>query len=131
MNGRQAISFQISKKETADAIRTVDAVRELIDRAKVFQGGGNERYELTLVAKVEAAARASLDRLFPNFKDADDNRWSSVINRAKGGRSKLPSMEISLSVNLTFSIVRGAPLVIFVNSCQSLVIFNLKLIIFI
>ncbi len=57
----------------------------MINRAKVFQGGGGERFELNLVAKVESAAQASLDRLFPNFKSADDNRWSSVINRAKNG----------------------------------------------
>jgi hypothetical protein len=60
-------------------------VSDLIDRAKVFQGGGGERFELILVAKVEAAALASLDRLFPNFQSADDNRWASVINRAKNG----------------------------------------------
>ncbi len=29
MNGKQAISFEVKKKESADAIRTVDAVREL------------------------------------------------------------------------------------------------------
>jgi hypothetical protein len=60
-------------------------VNDVIDRAKVFQGGGSERYELNLVAKVEAAAQASLDRLFPNFKSADDNRWANVINRARNG----------------------------------------------
>ena len=30
-----------------------------------------------------SAAEDSLDRLFPQFRDADDNRWNSVINRAK------------------------------------------------
>jgi len=38
-----------------------------------------------MAAKVEDAASASLARMFPNFKDADDNRWGSVINRAKNG----------------------------------------------
>jgi hypothetical protein len=37
------------------------------------------------LGKVGAAAQASLDRLFPNFKDADDHRWANVINRAKNG----------------------------------------------
>ncbi len=37
------------------------------------------------MAKVEAAAKASLDRHFPSFKDGDDNRWANVINRAKNG----------------------------------------------
>jgi multidrug efflux pump subunit AcrB len=32
INGKQAISFQVSKKENADAIRTVDAVKELVTK---------------------------------------------------------------------------------------------------
>ncbi len=39
-------------------------VAEVIDGAKVFQGGGTERLEATLLDKVREAARASLDRLF-------------------------------------------------------------------
>ncbi len=73
-----------TRMATAEAARN-QIIQDVIDRAKVFQGGGSERYELNLVAKVEAAAQASLDRLFPSFKDADDNRWASVINRAKNG----------------------------------------------
>jgi len=38
---------------------------------------------LDLIEKVKSAAEDSLDRLFPQFRDADDNRWNSVINRAK------------------------------------------------
>ena len=73
-----------TRMATAEASRN-QIVNDVIDGAKVFQGGGGERYELNLVAKVEAAAQASLDRLFPNFKSADDNRWANVINRAKNG----------------------------------------------
>jgi len=82
--GREARDAMATRMATAEATRN-QIVNDVIDRAKVFQGGGGERYELNLVAKVEAAAQASLDRLFPSFKDADDNRWSSVINRAKNG----------------------------------------------
>ncbi len=82
--GKDARNAMASRMAAAEATRD-QIIRDVIDRTKVFQGGGNERYELSLVAKVEAAARASLDRLFPSFKDADDNRWSSVINRAKNG----------------------------------------------
>jgi hypothetical protein len=78
---RDAMATRIAMAETARN----QIVQDVIDRAKVFQGGGGERYELALVAKVEAAAQASLDRLFPNFNDADDNRWANVINRAKNG----------------------------------------------
>ena len=34
---------------------------------------------------MSSAAEISLDRLFPSFQDADDDRWHSVINRAKNG----------------------------------------------
>lgn len=82
--GREARDAMATRMATAEATRN-QIVNDVIDRAKVLQGGGGERYELNLVAKVEAAAHASLDRLFPSFKDADDNRWTNVINRAKNG----------------------------------------------
>ncbi|HUT94085.1 MAG TPA: BREX system P-loop protein BrxC [Thermoguttaceae bacterium] len=82
--GREARDAMATRMATAEGSRN-QIVNDVIDRAKVFQGGGGERYELILVAKVEAAAQASLDRLFPNFKSADDNRWVNVINRAKNG----------------------------------------------
>jgi hypothetical protein len=82
--GCEARDAMATRVGTAEVARD-QIIQDVIDRAKVFQGGGSERYELTLVAKVEAAAQASLDRLFPSFKDADDNRWESVISRAKSG----------------------------------------------
>lgn len=82
--GCEARDAMATRMSTAEAARN-QIVRDVIERAKVFHGGGSERYELNLVAKVEAAAQASLDRLFPNFKDADDNRWANVIIRAKNG----------------------------------------------
>jgi hypothetical protein len=82
--GQEARDAMATRMGTAEATRN-QIIKDLVDRAKVFQGGGGERLELNLVAKVEAAAQASLDRLFPSFKDADDSRWASVINRAKNG----------------------------------------------
>jgi len=82
--GREARDAMATRMATAEAARN-QIVNDVIDRAKIFQGGGSERYELNLVAKVEAATQVSLDRLFPRFKDADDNRWANVINRAKNG----------------------------------------------
>lgn len=82
--GREARDAMLTRMATAEATRD-QIVGDVIDRAKVLQGGGGERFELNLVAKVEVAAQASLDRLFPSFKTADDNRWKSVINRAKNG----------------------------------------------
>jgi hypothetical protein len=82
--GREARDAMVTRMATAEAARD-QIVTDVIDRAKVFQGSGGERFELSLVAKVETAAKASLDRLFPGFKDADDSRWPTVINRAKSG----------------------------------------------
>jgi hypothetical protein len=82
--GREARDAMATRMATAEAARD-QIIQDVINRAKVFQGGGGERYELTLIAKVEVAAQASLDRLFPRFKDGDDNRWATVINRAKNG----------------------------------------------
>ncbi|MDE0190817.1 MAG: BREX system P-loop protein BrxC [Gammaproteobacteria bacterium] len=70
----------------ADAENNLRAVvSQIIDRAKVFQGGGNERPEAALPGKVEEAANASLARLFYQFDEADDPRWGRVIERARGG----------------------------------------------
>jgi len=82
--GREARDAMATRMATGEAARN-QIVKELIDRAKVFQGGGNERFELNIAAKIESAAQASLARLFPSFHDGDDNRWATVINRAKNG----------------------------------------------
>jgi len=82
--GREARDAMATRMATAEASRD-QIVQDVIDGAKAFQGGGGERLELGLVAKVEAAVQASLDRMFPSFKDADDNRWAGVISRAKNG----------------------------------------------
>ena len=69
--------------EAGNSLRAL--VAEVVDGAKVYQGGGGERLEATLRDKIEAAANASLDRLFHDFKDADDHRWPKVIERARKG----------------------------------------------
>ena len=71
-------------------------VAEVVDGAKVYQGGGSERLEATLPDKVKEAASASLDRLFYDFKDADDHRWPKVIKRArKGAEHPLEGLDYS------------------------------------
>jgi len=65
--------------------RRNEIIEQVVDGSKIFQGGGTELFQLNLVEKVRTAAEASLDRLFPNFRDADHDRWDSVINRAKNG----------------------------------------------
>ena len=82
--GEEAREAMTTRMNTALTKRD-NIVRDVVDTAKVIQGGGSERYELTIVEKIRSAAEASLDRLFPKFRDADDKRWESVITRAKNG----------------------------------------------
>ncbi len=72
---------------TAAMQRRDEVVRRIVEGVKVFQGGGNERLELTLEEKIRAAGEASLDRLFPRFSEADysASQWESAIKRARDG----------------------------------------------
>ena len=71
-------------------------VAQIIDGARVLQGGGNERLEASLPDRVKAAAEASLARLFPEFHEADDRRWARVIERARrGDEHPLQALEFS------------------------------------
>ena len=80
--------------EAGNSLRALAA--EVVDGAKVYQGGGNERLEATLLDKVKEAANASLERLFYDFKDADEHRWPKVIERArKGAEHPLEALDYS------------------------------------
>ena len=81
IEARQGMETRLT--EAANNLRAL--VAEFIDDAKVFQGGGTERLEASLLDRVRKAADASLDRLFYGFKDADDHRWPKVIERARKG----------------------------------------------
>ena len=82
--GQEARDSMVTRVGSAEVTRN-SIIQDVINTAKVIQGGGQERFDLTLKDKVNSAAEISLDRLFPNFQDADDDRWHSVINRAKSG----------------------------------------------
>ncbi len=87
---------------------------QIIDGAKVLQGGGNERLEANLSEKVKAAAEASLVRLFPEFHEADDDRWAQVIERARrGDEHPLEAVEFS---GKTDEHPVGAAVLLFVGS---------------
>jgi hypothetical protein len=89
---RQGMETRLT--EATNSLRTL--VAEVIDGAKVFQGGGTERFESTLLEKVRDAANASLDRLFYEFQDSDDHRWPKVIERArKGAEHPLEAVDYS------------------------------------
>lgn len=70
------------------------AVRSVLENARVLQGGGNEVVEGSLRAAAEYAARASLERLYPQFDVGDQSRWPMVIRRAReGNRDSLAALE--------------------------------------
>lgn len=60
-------------------------IAEIVDNAKVFQGGGNEVLLPTLAERLRQAAEAGLIRLYPRFRDADHGAWELAIKRAKEG----------------------------------------------
>ena len=81
IEARQGMETRLT--EASNSLRTL--VADMVDGAKVYQGGGSERLEASLLEKVREAADASLDRLYYDFKDADDHRWAKVIERARKG----------------------------------------------
>jgi hypothetical protein len=84
--GMQAQSG-IDSRGRAAAIRLSTAISGLLNQARVFQGGGNEITGSSMKATVEAAATASLTRLFPRFGEGDDPGWGKVVERAKQGNA--------------------------------------------
>ena len=75
--------MQTTQNEAQNRLHSL--IREVVDAAKVYQGGGNEILELSLPDKLREAADASLDRLYYQFGEADDQRWPKVIERARKG----------------------------------------------
>lgn len=82
--GQEARQGMLSRRDAADAERT-RIIRDMVDKAQVFLGGGREQNELTLEAKVKAAGESAVTRLFPEFHKADQPNWTRVIDRAKKG----------------------------------------------
>jgi transposase-like protein len=105
---RQAIAAQIGAQETLDthgpgtdsdgpARRSVETqlavaqhrIQELLGQivggSKVFLGGGQEANGIELADKVQDSADAALERLFPQFSEADQANWGQVLTRARGG----------------------------------------------
>ena len=82
--GLEARRSMESRRASAEAARDV-LVRDVVARAKVFQGGGTEVFSATLEDRLRMAAEDSLVRLFPRFKEADNAAWSTAIKRAREG----------------------------------------------
>ena len=106
---RQAIASQVAAQETLDAHgpaatpESIEArkavethlavalhrIQELlgliIGGAKVFLGGGQEANGIELADKVQDSADSALERLFPQFSEADHANWGQVVTRARAG----------------------------------------------
>src|SRR5205807_10027735 len=99
---RQAIASQVAAQETLDAhgpAGTPEAIearkavethlevaqhriRELLGLimggAKIFLGGGQEANGIELADKVQDSANSAMERLFPEFSEADHANWGQV-----------------------------------------------------
>jgi hypothetical protein len=106
---RQAIAAQVAAQETLDAHgpastpeaiearkavethlavanhRVKDMLGRIAGSAKVYLGGGQEADGIELADRAQLAANSALDRLFPQFGDADNANWGQVVTRARGG----------------------------------------------
>ena len=92
INGRPAISFLIFKKESADIIRTVDAVKELVSTSKEFTPEG---IDLTLAA---------------DYSHSVKNRFKVVMTNALMGLSLvLVLLALFLNVRAAFWVALGIP----------------------
>ena len=81
IEARQGMETRLA--EAGNSLRAL--VGEVVAGARAYQGGGTELPQANLADKVEAGAKASLDRLFYEFRQADDTRWRTVIERARRG----------------------------------------------
>ncbi len=82
--GEEAHQSMASRKASADQ-RIKGLVQEILREAAVYQGGGSRLPQVDVAAAIEAAAMASVGRLYPRFGEADAAQWGKVIEAAKNG----------------------------------------------
>jgi hypothetical protein len=106
---RQAIASNLAAQETLDAHgpasgpeaiearkaiethleisrhRIQELLGHVVGGAKIFLGGGQEANGIELADKVQDSADSALERLFPQFSEADHANWGQVVNRARAG----------------------------------------------
>ena len=82
--GVEAKGAMESKRQIEESKRNV-LVNNIVNNARVYQGGGNEIAQGSLQASVKTAIEAALERLFPRFKDVDHPSWNTIINRTIQG----------------------------------------------
>jgi hypothetical protein len=82
--GQEARQAMRTRRESATQ-KKENALEEILEGARVFLAGGQEYVDDTVAKAVEDAAHSALQRLYPKFDVADDNRWHRVLNRARDG----------------------------------------------
>lgn len=82
--GREARKAIETRRDNAQN-ETKNALDDVLKGAQVFLAGGSEYAGASLAEAVEAAAQDALQRLFPDFDDADDLRWGKVFENARKG----------------------------------------------
>ncbi len=89
------------KSRCQSFLRKRDAlINEIVNHAQVYQGGGNEVTQGSLVESVKKAIEDSLVRLFPKFALADHGSWETVVRRCtQGGADPLAVVGYSGAVN--------------------------------
>ena len=82
--GYEALQAMKAKRDIAKN-KLGRIVHGIINTARVYQGGGNEIATDDLSESIKTAVEASLQRLFPDFSDADHAGWGTVVSRALEG----------------------------------------------
>lgn len=82
--GKQARRAMETRLSRAQA-QVGDHIRDIVSKAGVQLGGGSSPTGAGLRDRIENGAQSATTRLFSKFGDADDARWSQVIDRIKKG----------------------------------------------
>lgn len=78
---RRAMETRLSRAQG----QVNDHIRDIASKASVQLGGGSSPIGTALRDRIENGAQSAATRLFHKFSDADDARWSQVIDRIKKG----------------------------------------------
>lgn len=82
--GKQARRAMETRLSRAQA-QVGEHIRDIVSKAGVQLGGGSSPSGTALRERIENGAQSAATRLFNKFADADDARWSQVIDRIKKG----------------------------------------------
>nr|MBA2724654.1 BREX system P-loop protein BrxC [Actinomycetota bacterium] len=82
--GHQALSG-LDARQRSSRTQLDQLMGELLASATVWQAGGTEISEGSIAASTLKAIDASLIRKFPKFREADHDKWGTVVDRAREG----------------------------------------------